>query len=172
MDTNVQVFPTGMVENAVIELRSRFQGQVILPSDPQYDQARQAWNLSVDQRPALIVIVQSAEDVSQAVRFARRQGLGIAVQSGGHGVVLPANDALLIVTNQLRRLRVDAESQTAWIGAGLKWGIARRGRGRLYFGRRHGLVGPKIRPGHRQRHLDRVGDRRWRDCPGQPGTKQ
>jgi FAD/FMN-containing dehydrogenase len=123
MDTSVQVFPTGMVENAVIELRSHIRGQVILPSNPQYDRTRQAWNLSVNQRPALIVIAQCAEDVSQAVRFARRQGLGIAVQSGGHGVVLPANDALLVVTNQLRQLRLDAESQTAWVGAGLKWGM-------------------------------------------------
>ncbi|MEJ2600953.1 MAG: FAD-binding protein [Anaerolineales bacterium] len=118
MDTSVQVFPTGMVENAVIELRSHIRGQVILPSNPQYDRTRQAWNLSVNQRPALIVIAQCAEDVSQAVRFARRQGLGIAVQSGGHGVVLPANDALLVVTNQLRQLRLDAEwkrpRKSAW----------------------------------------------------------
>ncbi len=123
MDTNVQVFPTDLVESPVIELRTRLQGQVITPSDPSYNQARQAWNLSVDQRPAVIVIAHSAEDVSQAVRFARRQGLDIAVQSGGHGVVLPANEALLIVTNQLRQLRVDAENQRAWIGAGLKWGM-------------------------------------------------
>jgi FAD binding domain/Berberine and berberine like len=123
MNTSVQVFPTDLVESPVIELRSRLQGQVITPSDSQYDQARQAWNLSVDQRPAVIVIAQSAEDVSQAVRFARRQGLGIAVQSSGHGVVCPANEALLIITNQLRQLRVDAENQRAWIGAGLKWGM-------------------------------------------------
>jgi FAD/FMN-containing dehydrogenase len=123
MDTSVQVFPTDLVESPVIELRSRLAGQVITPSDPQYDQARQAWNLSVDQRPALIVVAQSAEDVSQAVRFARRHGLGIAVQSGGHGVVRPANDALLIVTNQLRQLRVDPQNQRGWIGAGLKWGM-------------------------------------------------
>jgi FAD/FMN-containing dehydrogenase len=123
MDASVQVFPSDLVQSQVVELRSRLAGQVITPSDPQYDQARQAWNLSVDQRPAVILVAQSAEDISLAVRFARRQGLGIAIQSGGHGVVLPANDALLIVTNQLRRLRVDAQNQTAWIGAGLKWGM-------------------------------------------------
>jgi hypothetical protein len=123
MDAIVQVFSTVLDENAVLDLRARLAGSMITPSDPQYDQARRAWNLSVDQRPAVIVIAQSAEDVSQAVRFARRQGLDIAVQSGGHGVVLPANEALLIVTNQLRQLRVDAENQRAWIGAGLKWGM-------------------------------------------------
>jgi FAD/FMN-containing dehydrogenase len=123
MDTRVQVFPTEWIENGVGELQARIMGSVITPSNPDYDQARQAWNLSVDQRPAVIVVAQRAEDVSQAVRFARRQGLGIAVQSGGHGVVCPANEALLIVTNQLRQLRVDPENQRAWIGAGLKWGM-------------------------------------------------
>jgi hypothetical protein len=123
MDASVQVFSTVLDENAVIDLRSHLGGSAITPSDAQYDQARQAWNLSVDQRPAIIVIAHSAGDVSQAVRFARRQGLGIAVQSGGHGVVLPANEALLIVTNQLRELRVDAANQRAWVGAGLKWGM-------------------------------------------------
>jgi FAD/FMN-containing dehydrogenase len=123
MDASVKVFPTEWVENEVDQLQALIQGNVITPSNPQYNQARQAWNLSVDQRPAVIVVAQSAEDVSQAVRFARRQGLGIAVQSGGHGVVRPADEALLIVTNQLRQLRVDAETQRAWIGTGLKWGM-------------------------------------------------
>jgi hypothetical protein len=49
--------------------------------------------------------------------------LGVAVQSGGHGVVSPANQALLIVTHQLRQLEVDPENRRAWIGAGLKWGM-------------------------------------------------
>ncbi len=123
MNANVQVFPTDLVESAMIELRSRLQGQVITPSDAQYDQARQAWNLSVDQHPAVIVVAKSAADVAQAVRYARRQGLGIAVQSGGHGVIRPADEAMLIVTNQLRQMRMDAENQRAWIGAGLKWGM-------------------------------------------------
>jgi FAD/FMN-containing dehydrogenase len=123
MNANVPVFPTDLVESPVIELRSRLQGRVLTPSDSQYDQARQAWNLSVDQHPAVIVVVQSAADVAQAVRFARRQGLGIAVQSGGHGVIRPADKAMLIVTNQLRQLRVDNKNQRARIGAGLKWGM-------------------------------------------------
>ena len=77
----------------------------------------------MDQHPAVIVVAQSAADVAQAVRFARRQGLGIAVQSGGHGVIRPADEAMLIVTNQLRQLRMDTENQRAWIGAGSKWGM-------------------------------------------------
>lgn len=103
-------------------LRSRFQGELVSPADPGYDQARKAWNLTVDQRPALIAIPLDAEDVIEAVRFAREQGLKIAVQSTGHGTVRPADGSLLLLTSRLNQVRVDPETRTAWVGAGLKWG--------------------------------------------------
>lgn len=108
--------------STVTELQSLLQGQVITPTDPRYDEARLAWNRSVEQRPALIVAAASASDVAEAVRYARANGLGVAVQSTGHGVTLPANDCLLILTSGLKDLRVDEKSQTAWVGAGFKWG--------------------------------------------------
>lgn len=103
-------------------LQARVQGPVIAPSDPRYAEARLAWNRSVNQSPALIVAAASAADVAEAVRYARAQGLGIAVQSTGHGVTLPADGALLILTAALKDLRVDPAAQTAWLGAGLQWG--------------------------------------------------
>jgi len=105
-----------------IELQSRLQGTVITPDDSQYDTARQAWNLSVDQHPALIVIAANAADVVEAVQFAAGENLSITVQSTGHGIVRPANDSLLIITSTMKNIQVNAEAQTAWIEAGAKWG--------------------------------------------------
>jgi len=102
--------------------RSRFQGDLVSPTDAGYDQARKAWNLTVDQRPALIATPQDAEDVIEAVRFAREQGLKIAVQSTGHGTVHPADGSLLILTSRLNQVRVNSEAHTAWVGSGQKWG--------------------------------------------------
>lgn len=110
----------GSVPAAV--LQSSIQGQVITPDDPRYEEARLAWNRTVAQRPELIVAAASASDIAEAVTFARSAGLGVAVQSTGHGVTLPADGALLILTSGLKDLRVDETSQTAWIGAGLQWG--------------------------------------------------
>jgi FAD/FMN-containing dehydrogenase len=107
--------------NLLDQLRGQLNGSVITPEDVLYDNARQAWNLTVDQRPAVIVLADNAADVVQAVRFARHVGLGIAVQSTGHGVVLPANDSVLIITSRMNKVQVNAEKQTALVEAGAVW---------------------------------------------------
>lgn len=104
------------------ELQSQIQGKVILAGDPQYDQARQAWNLTVDQHPAMIVVAENAADIVQAVRHARQYAFKVAVQSTGHGVALPSDGSMLILTSQLKEIRIDPEARTAWLAAGLKWG--------------------------------------------------
>jgi hypothetical protein len=59
---------------------SAIGGDVFVPGDRGYDEARRAWNLAADQRPAVVVFAKSAADVAQAVRFARAQGLRIVAE--------------------------------------------------------------------------------------------
>jgi hypothetical protein len=59
----------------------------------------------------------------EAVRFAKEQGLQVAVQATGHGVARPANGALLINTARMHGVKVNAESKTAWVEAGAEWGV-------------------------------------------------
>jgi FAD/FMN-containing dehydrogenase len=107
---------------AISQLRVGLLGQAIAPGEPQYDELRAAWNLTVDQHPALIAIAHSAADVAEAVQFARAANLPVAVQATGHGVIRPADDSLLISTQKMTGVRIDAEARTAWISAGTKWG--------------------------------------------------
>ncbi len=104
------------------QLQSRIQGAVITPADPEYNPARQAWNLSVDQHPALIVLAEEAGDVAAAVQYAVENELNISVQATGHGLAQPAEGTLLVVTSRMKSIRVDTAARTAWIGAGAKWG--------------------------------------------------
>lgn len=106
---------------AVADLRRRLTGSVEVPGDPGYDAARAAWNLVVDQLPALVVRPRTTADVVEAVRFAGRAGLGIAVQATGHGFGRPADGAMLIVTSEMTDVRIDACTRTARIEAGAKW---------------------------------------------------
>ena len=107
---------------ALGDLRRRIDGSVTTPADPAYEAERLTWNRAVDQRPAVIVTVTSANDVVEAVRFAREQGLGVAVQATGHGTARPANGALLILTRAMSEVIIDPEAQTARIEAGVQWG--------------------------------------------------
>ena len=47
-------------------------GRIATPADPDWDEARQAWNLAADQRPSAVAFVESADDVAEVVRFAAR----------------------------------------------------------------------------------------------------
>ena len=70
-----------MVEGPALDvhaLRSQMEGMVVAPDDERWDEARQAWNLAVDQRPALVAIPETEEDVVAVVDYARDNGLRVA----------------------------------------------------------------------------------------------
>jgi hypothetical protein len=71
----------------VADLRRGFKGQILLPGEGGYDEARRVWNAMVDRRPAIIARWASPWDVGRAVRFGRAPGIDIAVRSGGHSVL-------------------------------------------------------------------------------------
>jgi hypothetical protein len=104
-------------------LRAAIAGQVFVPGEAGYDQARQAWNLAVDQRPAVVVEAGSAADVAQAVRYARAHGIRIAPQGTGHGAgpLEPLDGAMLLRTTRMRRVSIDPAARTARAEAGAVW---------------------------------------------------
>ena len=110
-------------ESAARPLKDLISGELILPSDPGYDEARTSFNATIDRRPAAIVQPRTAEDVSAAVRWGREQGLPIAVRGGGHSVAghAIADGALVIDLRLMRQVDVDAERRRARAGGGALW---------------------------------------------------
>jgi FAD/FMN-containing dehydrogenase len=104
-------------------LRSALVGDVFVPGDPGYDQARRAWNLFTDQRPAGVVLAESATDVARAVQFARAHGMRVAPQTTGHGAapLEPLDGAMLLKTARMRRVDIDPAARTARAEAGALW---------------------------------------------------
>ena len=104
-------------------LQAAITGQVLVPGEAGYDQARQAWNLAVDERPAVVVEAGSAADVAQAVRYARAHGMRIAPQGTGHGArpLEPLDGAMLLRTTRMRQVRIDPATRTARAEAGAIW---------------------------------------------------
>ncbi len=98
-------------------------GKLIFPDDGRYDEARLAWNLAVDQRPAAVVYPESAQEVAAAVSFAARRGLRVAAQGTGHGAspLGVLDDTLLLKTERMRGVQVDAARRSARVQAGTPW---------------------------------------------------
>ena len=96
-------------------LRAAIAGQVFVPGGAGYDRARQAWNLAVDQRPAVVVEAGSAADVAQAVRYARAHRMRIAPQGTGHGAgpLEPLDGAMLLRTTRMRQVGINPATRTA-----------------------------------------------------------
>ena len=104
-------------------LRTAITGDVFTPADDGYDEARQAWNLTTDQRPAVVVMAESAADMVQAVRFARFRGMRIAPQGTGHGSepLERIEGAMLLRTVRMRGVRIDPAARIARAEAGALW---------------------------------------------------
>ena len=113
-----------------------FGGPVISPDEAGYDAARAIWNAMHDRRPALIARPQSAPDVATAIRYARAEGLLIAVRGGGHS--MPGHSVcdggIVIDLRALNQVRVDPRAQTATVGGGTLLGEVDRATSE------HGLV--------------------------------
>jgi FAD/FMN-containing dehydrogenase len=98
-------------------------GLLVVPGEPAYDEARTAWNLSVDQRPAAVALPTDADEVAEVVRHAADRGLRVTAQGTGHNAA-PLGDlsgTILIRTHLMRGVTVDAEHRVARAEAGALW---------------------------------------------------
>ena len=89
---------TNMKNDVVDAFKATLRGPVLQPGEPGYDDARAIWNAMIDRRPAFIARCSGTADVMAAVRFARANGLPLAVRGGGHNIAGSAlcDDGLVI----------------------------------------------------------------------------
>jgi hypothetical protein len=111
----------GEPQTIVEALRDELEGDAVGPDDMGWDDARRAWNLTADQNPAAVAYVESADDVAAAVRLAREGGLGVAAQGTGHGAapMAPLDEVVLLKTERMNGVEVDAGAETARVEAGV-----------------------------------------------------
>jgi len=104
-------------------LRRSMQGSVVTPGDAGFDEARQAWHLGADQRPAAVAFPENASDVVAVVQYARALGFRVAPQGTGHNAP-PLGDlsrTILLKTSRMRGVQVDPTRRRARAEAGVLW---------------------------------------------------
>ena len=79
------------------------------------------WNVAIQHTPAVAVGATCGADVAAAVSWAVAYGLGVAVQSTGHGPVRNAAGSLMITTRRMQGLAIDPDRRIARVQAGVKW---------------------------------------------------
>jgi FAD/FMN-containing dehydrogenase len=105
-------------------LRDNFQGEIIVPGDSEYDEARHVHSLLYDKHPALIVRPLDADDVVQAVNFAVDKDLTISVRGGGHsgGGFGTVDDGIVIDMSLMRGITIDPVARVAHAQGGITAG--------------------------------------------------
>src|ERR1051325_8288141 len=90
-------------------LRSRFRGVLLECGEGRYDKARTIWNALIDHRPGLIACCTDAQDVVEAVQFARDRHLLVSVKGGGHNIAGKAvsEGGLMIDLSPMKAINVD-----------------------------------------------------------------
>src|SRR5215217_5699444 len=96
-------------------LHLRLEGELITPSNPDFDQARQVLYITVDRRPLAVVHAANTQDVVEAVNYARDHALPLAVRSGGHSLAYYSmiDDAIVVGLSRMKRISIDPAARIA-----------------------------------------------------------
>ena len=99
-------------------------GRVVSPASPDWDEARLAWALSVDQQPAAVALPESVNDIVAVVVFANEHDLRVAPQGTGHNahpLEGELESSILLKTSRMRGVEIDTERAVARVEAGAIW---------------------------------------------------
>ncbi len=110
-------------ESDLREFRSSLRGQLLLPDQPGYEEARKLHNAMIDRRPAMIARCAGAADVIAAVKFARSHEIVVSVRGAGHNVAGTSlcDGGLVIDLSAMKGIRVHPGTRTARVEPGVTW---------------------------------------------------
>jgi FAD/FMN-containing dehydrogenase len=120
MSTLVKDLNPKLLEDFTHQLR----GELIRPTDSNYNETRKVYNGMIDKHPGLFVMCVDVADVMAAVNFGRDNNILVAVRGGGHngGGLGLCDGGLVIDLSGLKFIRVDTANNTVRVGGGNLWG--------------------------------------------------
>lgn len=111
---------TALTQDQAQRLRDTLAGDIVMPADETYEEARRLWNAVHDRHPAVIVRPETTADVATAIRFARDHDLEVAVRSGGHSASghSGCDGGLVVDLSRMRGVSVDPATRMARVNGG------------------------------------------------------
>lgn len=99
----------------------QIKGTVLQAGDAEYDNTRKVWNGMIDRKPAFIAQCTNADDISECVKFARKNNLIVSIRGGGHNVAGNAvvDGGLMIDLSKMKEIKVDIANRTATVEPGV-----------------------------------------------------
>jgi FAD/FMN-containing dehydrogenase len=124
------------------ELQPMFAGRILIDGDAEYDIVRKVWNGMIDRRPSIIAQCANSNDVSTAVKFARKYNLLLSVKGGGHNVTGNAvcEGGMMIDLSRMKAVKVDHEKMVASVEMGATWGDVDKATQQYALGTTGGLI--------------------------------
>jgi len=113
----------GTTHEQLAQLQLAFQGTIVLPTDPEYDQDRQG-NPLYPAYPKIIAYCQVFSDVKIALQWAHNQkDWVVTCRSGGHSTAgFSVNYGMVLDVSRINYVLVDKNTMQARVGAGANWG--------------------------------------------------
>ncbi|KAG9041417.1 hypothetical protein FS837_012282 [Tulasnella sp. UAMH 9824] len=107
------------MSSSFTSFKESVKGTVRQPGEDGYNLSKWAPNGT---KPSKIIVTPAeTEDIVKAIKYARSDGLDIAVRGGGHSTsTASATDDLLIDMRNMTRVRVDEANKIAYIQAGAR----------------------------------------------------
>ena len=101
-------------------LTQTIHGEVLIPQDEGYSDARSIWNGMIDRTPAVIIRCSGTADVISAVDYARENERLLAVKGAGHNIAGNAvcDDGVMIDLGPMNSVHVDPSAKLARVGPG------------------------------------------------------
>jgi FAD/FMN-containing dehydrogenase len=111
---------TTLTLKAKEDIKGIVRGNILVPNDTGYEEARQIWNAMIDRRPALIAQCVQADDVPPVIQSARKNRLELAIRGAGHNIAGNSicDNGVTIDFSRMKSVRVDAGKRRAYVEPG------------------------------------------------------
>jgi len=109
-----------MERKVIDQLRAGFRGDILLPEDPGYDDARKIWNAMIDRKPAMIAQCTQADDIPPVIDFARKNKFELSIRGAGHNIAGNSlcDNGVAIDFARMKNVRVDGAKKRAYVEPG------------------------------------------------------